>query len=132
VRIEKAKLLAAIATEIDRLIEKADVDYLKALDRYKADRATYIHETGQAWDDFARYLSQATNTPQYDQAPEVLRGSGYHNTLKFWDRPEPERAEPNLVELKRMRSLIEIVADESISTTELVRLGFKFGFLFRS
>lgn len=131
-KITKVALLKLIETETNRLNEKADADSLKAISKHQEDRASYIAETMKAWEDFAEILG-STNTPEWEQVPEVLRGGGYRNTLRFWSgQKEPQRIEPDLSELKRMRALIEIVADEFISTSDLIRLGFKIQFLFRS
>lgn len=129
-KITKVALLKLIETETNRLILASEEKYAVECNRYDEDREEYIRSTREAWKTLASYL-EVTPVPLWEAVPETLRYGNYRDGLRFWRGSFPKLVPPDLTELKRMRALIEIVADDLISTSELARLGFKIQFLFR-
>lgn len=137
-RFTRQVLVDRVKAEIGRREAEAIERTAEAAIEYDKARASYVTNTKDAWNAFANTIKRRVRAGQpvtTTDVPAVLGGSfgrssaGY---LQCWSDGGPRVWEPDVTTLQTLLALLESTTTDEVSTTELERMGFKMGHLFRA
>lgn len=137
-RFARQVLVDRVKAEIGRREAEAVERTAEAAAEWSKARAAYVTNTKDAWNAFANTIKRRVRAGQpvaVADVPAMLSGSFGRNGggyLQCWNDGGPRVWEPDVTTLQTLLALLESTTTDEISTTELERMGFKMGHLFRA
>lgn len=132
-------LVDRVKAEIGRREAEAIERTAKAAIEYDKARASYVTNTKDAWNTFANTIKRRVRAGQpvaVADVPAMLGAGGFNRNgqgyIQCWSGGGPRVWEPDVTTLQTLLALLESTTTDEISTTELERMGFKMGHLFRA
>lgn len=131
-------LVDRVKAEIGRREAEAIKRTTEAAIEWSKTRAAYVTNTKDAWNAFANTIKRRVRAGQPVTTADVpaTLGAGFNRNgqgyIQCWSDGGPRVWEPDVTTLQTLLALLESTTTDEISTTELERMGFKMGHLFRA
>jgi len=139
-KIKTSRLIELIDAELKRIRRSSEERRLRDVDRAERAREEYVDKTSAAWQSFAENIRRVTAQREpitWEHVPRELRGPYGVGSINIWQPtktresyPAPEE-HPDYRRLETLRSLLDVVEDDVISTYSLEKAGFRLERLLR-
>jgi hypothetical protein len=140
-KFERTVLIEKVKAEIERRERLAAEQTAQAAVNHDHARRAYIEGTADAWNSFANLIKRRVRSGQPVTGADVpvALGGGRANGwtqrggwLHTWENSGPSVATADVTALTTLLALLEASLVETVTTSELERMGFKMAQLFRT